>query len=196
MQYINPNYHSWVALPLVGNIVVDNVIINNVFMGIDDFNDNYIYLLLNIDGTQSVIDYIYNITINNENYLNYQLIDNDLLLLKFKVKDKKVYKTLLNGDYANLDKDYHTFADSFIANCVRTTRNGYLFFYRMLFLILDNSAQLITDYWIPLFEDESEWLVKEIKNSGKYFSAPSPESNNLFTNYAKNILKKEYEISI
>lgn len=165
-------------------------------MGIDDFNDNYIYLLLNIDGTQSVIDYIYNITINNENYLNYQLIDNDLLLLKFKVKDKKVYKTLLNGDYANLDKDYHTFADSFIANCVRTTRNGYLFFYRMLFLILDNSAQLITDYWIPLFEDESEWLVKEIKNSGKYFSAPSPESNNLFTNYAKNILKKEYEISI
>ena len=196
MQYVNPNYHSWVALPLIGNLQVNNLFINNVFTGIDKFDDNYIYVLINLDGSQLNINYVNNIINYNENYINHELVDIDLLMIKFKIKDKIEHSKLISGNYDEISKKYHSFADSFIAECVRNTWNGFLEFYKMLFLILDNSPQLITDYWMTLYDDESNWLIEQIKNSGKYFSAPSDQSNNLFTNYMKNVLKKEYAISI
>lgn len=194
MQYINPNYHSWVALPLI-DVRVDNDLINNVFVGIDEIEHEYIYVLINNYGNTLSIDYIQELK-NSSDYVSHDNIDVDLVLFKFKIENKEDYKKLICGNHAEISTKYHTDADDFIADCVRNTRKGFFDFYKILFLILDNSEQLIPDYWELLFNDSNNWLINEIKNSGKYFSAVSPNSNNLFTNYSKNVLKPQYEFSI
>ena len=193
MQYVNPNYHAWSCLSLI-NIVANTDLINNVFVGIDKIDTENLYVLINNDGTSSTLQYIKDL-MNSENYISYIIPDVDLILLKFKVTDKKTYSQLLNGDYDKINKEFHKNADSFIADCVRTSRQGYLPFFRMLFFILDNNPRLIDEYWKVLYPDD-EWLVNEIINSEKYFSAVSPNSNNILTNFYSNTLKSEYEISI
>lgn len=191
MQYINPNYHSWAALPLI-NIRVDNDYINNVFVGINEIDYNHIYVLINNYGNNSSIKYIEEL-IDSSDYICHENVNIDLVLFTFKISDKKEYINLINGNYDNISEKYHTHADNFIADCVRTTREGFYNLYKMLFLILDNSEQLISDYWVLLFDDADNWLIKEIQKSKKYFSAVSVESNNLLTNYKNNVLNSSYE---
>ena len=148
MQYIKPNYQSWCMLSVVDKLLINVTYVNNAFCAIDKFDEQYIYLLLNNDGTQSFMNYLEYLQ-NLKCYVDITIPDIDLILVQFKVDKKHFvnYNKIVNGDFDKIPKAFNDLVTSFVANCVRTLPQGFHYMLRILFLIIDNSEQLITDYW-------------------------------------------------
>ena len=191
MFHISPNYQSWCAIGLVPNMIIHNMYVNNIFCAIDKFDEKHIYLLVNNDGSQSAIEYINKLKSNNY-YADEKQIGLDIILLKFNIplSNQESYKLLIDGKYDKVDKKLNTELSTFIANCVRVSYEMFLPLYRNLFLIIDNSEQLLNDYWAKY---EDPWLIEQIEKTGVFFSKVNTDLNNeyemnIFNNYYKTYL--------
>lgn len=188
MQYINPNYQSWCALSLIDDMLINTDYVNNAFVAYQNFEKNKLYLLINNDGSNmclTYIEYLQNLKEFNKIIL---LEDIDLCLIEFKLLDNKFkdYMVIINGQYDKITKEFNKKATTFIADCVRKSPLGFLPLYKILFLIIDNSSQLLTDYWLNLYPDNN-WLLEKINEQGVYFSKIDTDLNNVSEmNFFKN----------
>jgi len=169
MNYKNPNYNSWVAVPTI-ELDINNLYIENVYLG-KDSPDEHIYVLINKDGTQESIDYIDSLR-KNENYENEEDIDIDFVLMCFKVNNfKNDYNHIINGNFDKLSSDYLNFSINHLGNCLAKSKNGFIPFYETLKMILLNDDKLLLFYWKDK-KNADDWLLEVIADNGVYFSTP------------------------
>ena len=121
MLYIKPNYNSWVMLPLIGNVTINTLLINNVFIGKDDdVKEDYLYILVNNHCDKDTQNYVSELK-SAKSFVNFEFIDIDLMLFKFKIDIKHVdYNALINAKYNNISSSYcHNLAEYILDNLVK-----------------------------------------------------------------------------
>lgn len=192
MLYIKPNYNSWVMLPLIGNVTINTLLINNIFIGIEeDKKEDYLYILVNNHCDKDTQNYVSKLK-SAKSFVNFEFIDIDLMLFKFKIDTKHVdYNALINAKYNNISSSYcHNLAEYILDNLAKdkdkqpTLPETMMDFVRLLIYISRNAEELLHDYFYKVLNCPDD-IIEQIRDTGVYFSRFN--ENNFFNKYLKTI---------